>query len=254
MIILFVYPIAILKVSAQTVALDYYFNHETHREKNGTVARFHYMWEDTANSGFSIWGDIFRSQGATLTHIDSAPTSQNLKGVAIYIIVDPDSKKENPNPNYITKCDADNIAQWVKNGGVLVMMANDSANVELTHFNILAGRFGMHFNNDLQNHVTDDAHFNDGEVVLNNNPIFKTAKMAFMKDVCSISISKKAKTVLRSTSGATIAAVTAYGKGTVLAVADPWLYNEYVNGRLPAVYENNKAAADLAKYLILKSN
>ena len=41
------------------------------------------------------------------------------------------------------------------------------------------------------------------------------------------------------------------GKGTVFAVGDPWLYNEYVDGRkLPAEYENYKAAEDLVKWLI----
>ena len=45
-------------------------------------------------------------------------------------------------------------------------------------------------------------------------------------------------------------AVAKYGKGTVFAVGDPWLYNEYVNGRLPTGFENDKAAADLTKWLI----
>jgi len=251
-VVLFVYSIVTFKADAQTVALDYYFNHEMHTDKNGGSQRFHYMWEDTANSGFSIWGNIFKLQGAKLASINTAPTKESLKRAGIYIIVDPDTKKENPNPNYISQVDADNIAQWVKGGGVLVMMANDSANVELEHFNILAGEFGLHFNNDMQNHVIDDAHFNDGAVIINNNPIFKTAQKAFMKDVCSITLSGKAKPVLQSTSGATIAAVTGYGKGTVCAVSDPWFYNEYVNGRLPAGFDNDKAATDLARYLISK--
>ena len=253
-VVLFVYPFVIPSANAQTVALDYYFNHETHTSKNGEAQRYHYMWEDTANSGFSIWGNIFKSQGATLTNISVAPTLQRLKGASIYIIADPDTRKENRNPNYIQQADADNIAQWVKAGGVLVMMANDSANVELQHFNTLAGKFGLHFNDDMQNHVIDDAHFEDGAVIIDNNPIFKTARHAFMKDVCSITISGKGKSVLRSKSGAAIAAIVNYGKGTVFAVSDPWFYNEYVNGRLPAVFDNDKAAADLARYLISKAH
>jgi len=252
-IVLFVYPFVIFSAGAQTVALDYYFNHETHTGKNGGAQRYHYMWEDTANSGFSVWGDIFKSQGAKLTNIPVAPTAESLKGASIYIIVDPDTKKENPNPNYIQKADANNIAKWVKNGGVLVMMANDSANVELEHFNILAAKFGLHFNNDMQNHVIDDAHFEDGAVVIHSNPVFKTTQKPFMKDVCSITISGKGESILQSKSGATIAAVVNYGKGTVFAVSDPWFYNEYVNGRLPAVFDNDKAAADLARYLISKA-
>jgi hypothetical protein len=233
----------------QTVTLDYYFNHET-RTKDGAAQRYHYLWEDKANTGFSIWGDIFKQQGAILNSIDVAPTVANLKGTAVYIIVDPDTKKENPQPNYIRSEDADQLAQWVKEGGVLVLMANDSANVELPHFNILAARFGLHFNDDLQNHVIDDAHFADGAVVMDNNPIFKTCKKAFLKDVCSIELKGKAKPAFKAANGTAIAATVKYGKGTVFAVGDPWLYNEYVNGRLPAGYDNDNAARDLAKWLL----
>jgi hypothetical protein len=250
----FVNTMVTCRITAQTVTLDYYFNHETHTTRDGQSKRFHYMWDDTANTGFSIWGDIFRSRGAKLNALEAAPTRQNLKATAIYIIVDPDSKKENPSPNYITQTDAANIAEWVKKGGVLVLMANDSANVELPHFNILAAKFGMHFNDDMQNHVIDDAHFNDGAIETNNNPVFKTARKVFLKDVCSIALSGKGWPVLKATNGATIAAIVKYGKGTVFAVTDPWLYNEYVNGRLPEGFENDKAAADLAAYLLSQTN
>jgi unsaturated rhamnogalacturonyl hydrolase len=46
-------------------------------------------------------------------------------------------------------------------------------------------------------------------------------------------------------------AVSKLGKGTVFAVGDPWLYNEYTDGRkLPAEYQNYQAAKDLAHWLI----
>jgi hypothetical protein len=251
-IVVVVYSIFARQAMAQTVALDYYFNHEVHTNRAGQVERFHYLWEETANSGFSIWADIFRAQGATLSNIDAAPTAENLKPAAVYIIVDPDRPKENPNPNYIQKADIDNIAAWVKTGGVLVLMANDSANVELPHFNQLAACFGLHFNNDLQSHVIDDAHFEDGAVSAANNPVFKTAQKAFIKDACSISLSGKAKPLLKAANGAVIGAVTKYGKGTVIAIGDPWLYNEYVNGRLPAGFDNDKAATDITAFILSK--
>jgi len=238
-------------VFAQKVTLDYFFNHEVHNVA-GVSQRYHYLWTDKANSGFSIWGDILKKQGAMLDTLGIAPTVENLNASAVYIIVDPDTKKENPNPNYITVQDADQIAKWVKAGGVLVMMANDSANVELPHFNILAARFGMHFNDDLQNHVIDDAHFSDGTIIIHNNAIFKNTRKVFLKDVCSIGISGNVKPALLAANGAVIAVTAKYGKGTVFAVGDPWLYNEYVNGRLPAGYENDIAANDLAKWLLLQ--
>jgi unsaturated rhamnogalacturonyl hydrolase len=48
-----------------------------------------------------------------------------------------------------------------------------------------------------------------------------------------------------------IFATAKLGKGTVFATADPWLYNEYTDGRkLPMEYQNLQAANDLVKWLI----
>jgi len=133
------------------------------------------------------------------------------------------------------------------------MLANDSANVEMLHFNNLAARFGMHFNEDMQNHVTDDRHFEDGAISTADNPVLKTAHKIFMKDACSIGLKYPATAVLKNSSGAVIIAMAKYGKGTVLAVGDPWLYNEYTNGRLPAGFENDKAANDIAEWLLAQA-
>ncbi|SCW74589.1 DUF4350 domain-containing protein [Mucilaginibacter sp. NFR10] len=236
--------------SGQTVTLDYYFNHEVHKGVNGQPERFHYLWDETDNNGFKIFGEAFTRRGAKLDTLGTAPTLENLKGSSVYIIVDPDTKKESPNPNYIQEDDIEQIAAWVKKGGVLLLMANDSVNVELPHFNNLAAKFGMHFNNDLQNHVIDDAHFEDGAVYVKNNPVLKTATKVFIKDACSIGLTGTAVPVLKNKDGATIIASAKYGKGTVIAVGDPWLYNEYVNGRLPAGYENDKAVNDVAHWLL----
>jgi len=51
--------------------------------------------------------------------------------------------------------------------------------------------------------------------------------------------------------GDNLMAVAKFGKGTVFAVGDPWLYNEYTDGRkLPPEYDNYKAANDLALWLL----
>lgn len=239
--------------NAQNVTLDYYFNHEVRPDKNGQLERYHYTWEDATNTGFSILGDVFKHNGAKLDTLGNAPTMANLKATNIYIIVDPDNRKENPNPKYIEPKDINEITAWVKAGGVLLLLANDSANVELPHFNNLAAKFGMHFNNDMQNHVVDDAHFEDGTININSNPIFKTAGKIFMKDVCSVGVKAPAKAALRNKNNAIIIATARYGRGTVMAVGDPWLYNEYTNGRLPATFQNDKAANDIVRWLIARS-
>lgn len=232
------------------VALDYYFNHEYRPTKDGKTERFHYTWEDGKDSGYSLWGDIFEHFGATLTNIPDAPRANNLKGLDVYIIVDPDTKKETANPNFIQKADIDAIEKWVKAGGTLVMLANDSANVELPHFNQLATRFGIEFTNKSRNMVKNDVYEQGKFLLSGNHPIFKDTKKIFVKELSILSLKAPAKAVL-SEGGDNVMAVANVGKGRVFALGDPWIYNEYLNGkRLPLEYENFKAAKNLATWLL----
>lgn len=245
--------IGISSAQAQAVVtLDYFFNHESHVNKDGKTERFHYMWEEKDLNGYSNWGDAFVKNGGTLKSLDAAPTAANLKGSDIYIVVDPDSKKETPAPNIIEPKHAKAIADWVKAGGVLVILANDSANVNLASTNVLAEAFGLHFNDDLQNHVIGNNIAAGTLMIPDGDPIFKTAKKVYLKDMSSIKLSGNAKAAYTK-DGAVLMATVKYGKGTVFAVGDPWLYNEYTNGHLPAGYDNDKAADDLAKWLIAQA-
>ncbi len=232
------------------VLLDSWFNDEHMKDASGKMISYHYKWEEKDNNGFSIFGDAFKSNGAVINTLYEAPSPTNLSKADIYIIVDPDTKKESPDPKYIFPHDVKVIADWVKHGGVLLLMANDSANVELKHFNTLSEKFGIHFNDDLRNHVKDDRHFREGAFTINgDNPVLKTAKKIFMKDICSLTLHSPAYAALKD-GDAVIIAIAHYGKGTVIAVGDPWLYNEYTNGRLTSDFENDKAANDLAGWLI----
>ncbi|MNR23499.1 hypothetical protein D3C85_1405220 [compost metagenome] len=145
------------------------------------------------------------------------------------------------------------IADWVKGGGVLLLLANDEANADLKHFNLLAAKFGFSFNNDLILGVKDDDHFDDGGLATSGSSIFETAQLIFIKNAASISIQHSATPELKTKDGKNAIVSAKYGKGMVVAVGDPWLYNEYTNGRLPAKFENDKAAIDLAKWLIKHS-
>lgn len=237
-------------LAQKRVLLDSYFNDEHMKDASGNVISYHYKWEERDNNGFYIFGEAFKHNGGTLNTLYEAPSPENLKQADIYIIVDPDTKKESPDPKYIMPQNVDVITSWVKQGGVLLMMANDSANVELPHFNILAEKFGIHFNDDLRNHVKDDQHWQDGTFnIAGDNPVLKTAHKIYMKDICSLTLTSPAYAVLKD-GEANIIAVSHYGKGWVIAVGDPWLYNEYTNGRLKPDFENDKAANDLAAWLI----
>lgn len=234
----------------KTVLLDYYFNNERHKDGAGNLVRYHYTWEDTANSGFSTWGRIFRASGAHTDSLPVAPTAENLKKASVYIIVDPDDEKEVPAPNFPSDQDIAAIENWVRAGGALVLMSNDSANCEFPHFNHLAEQFGIHFNfNDY--HKVIGNHYEMGAFSLpEKDSIFPTTKKIYIKELSTLRVSGAARPVF-SDSGNTILAVARIGKGTVFAVGDPWFYNEYIDGRkLPADFQNYNAADDVARWLL----
>ena len=237
----------------KTVTLDYFFNSETIKGPSGMAEPFHYKWEERDNNGSSFLAQAFMNYGAKIDHLSTAPDANKLKGTNIYIIVDPDTKKERDNPNFIQPNDVSVITDWVKQGGVLLLMGNDSGNAEFEHFNQLAGSFGIHFNEDSKNRVVG-ADFPTGKIMVPaQHPIFKTARQIYIKELASLSIKNPAVATLQD-KGYVVMAVSKLGKGTVFAVGDPWLYNEYTDGRkLPAGYENFKAAKDLAKWSIEQS-
>jgi unsaturated rhamnogalacturonyl hydrolase len=231
----------------KTIVLDRFFNNEYRKEGERQV-RFHYTWEDRANSGFSLLGSMFRNAGFRTRVLDAAPTAANLKGAGVYLIVDPDTEKETAKPNFMTEAAANAIAGWVKGGGVLVLMANDKGNAELTQFNKLASKFGFTFNEDNYN-LVEGSKFEQGAVLVEpGNPVFPTARKLYLKEVSTLNLGKNGQAVVTK-EGKNIIARIPYGKGVVLAVGDPWLYNEYTDGRkLPSDFENYKAALDLVQW------
>ena len=205
------------------------------------------------NGGFSLWGHAFRNLGAKTESLSDAPTASNLKGASVYVVVDPDTKEETAEPHFVEPQHVKAIAEWVKRGGVLVLMGNDAGNAEFDHFNTLAREFGIQFNKDSKNRV-QGSNFVEGKITVPvGHTIFKTARELYLKEVSTLNVSKPAETVLRG-EGFDVMAVAKYGRGTVFAVGDPWLYNEYVDGRkLPPEFENYKAARDLSSWLLGRS-
>jgi hypothetical protein len=54
------------------VGLDNWYNHETNA-KTGKL--YHYLWTDTAFSGYSRWGKIFTGRGAKITTLGKPDAS-----------------------------------------------------------------------------------------------------------------------------------------------------------------------------------
>jgi unsaturated rhamnogalacturonyl hydrolase len=235
----------------QTVLVDAWFNSQTRKNAAGATELFHYKWDDFSSSGFSLFGHIWRSYGVATTTLASAPTAEDLKGAQYYIVVSPDNPAKNPNPHYMTAEDAEQIAAWVRGGGVLLMMENDPANADIEHLDLLADKFGLHFNNVLVHHVEGDD-FAAGRIdVASAAAPFTHPHVFYMKDTCSLQLSGKAEPLMKDKSGELLMAWTRYGKGMVFAVTDPWVYNEYTDGRkLSAEYDNFGGGVDLVQWLI----
>jgi unsaturated rhamnogalacturonyl hydrolase len=239
--------------ASKTVLLDNYFNNEWKKDITGTPVRWHYTWDDRSNGGYYLLGNIFNQHGAGIASLDKAPTADNLKNAGIYVIVDPDTDKETEKPNYVQPHDVEAIKAWVKNGGVLMLLGNNQGNAEFTHFNTLSKAFGIVQNEDNQLMVKNN-NYTEGEVKIPaGNEIFKTAKNVFLKEISSLKITPPAKALL-SHDNYVVFATASYGKGTVLVLGDPWIYNEYLDGKkLPLEYENFKATNDWVKWLLNKA-
>ena len=235
------------------VLLDAFYNNEWRKELYGFEARRHYTWDDTEHGGISLLGSIWENYGASVSTLEKEPTAANLKGSAVYLIIDPDGLKDNKAPNYVNEVAAKNIADWVKEGGVLLLMANDSANCDLPHFNKLANQFGINFSDKSVNMVLG-SEFETG-AVFNNvaNPVFINTQKMYLKEVSVLEVKPPATALIKK--GTDIIFATAkYGKGTVFAVGDPWIYNEYTDGRkIPAAFQNFSAANELVHWLLKQS-
>jgi unsaturated rhamnogalacturonyl hydrolase len=235
----------------KTALVDAWFNSQTRKNAAGQTELFHYKWDDDSNSGFAFFGRAFERYGVKLATEKTAPTTEDLKKAQIYVLASPDIPAKNPTPNYMDKASGDAIEAWVKAGGVLLLMENDKTNSEFEHFNTMSERFGIHFNPVLRNTV-DNNNWEQGKVMIPaGTGVFTHPHQAYMKEICTITLSGPAKAVLTD-KGDVLMAVSKVGKGTVFAVVDPWVYNEYVDRRnkLPVEFDGFAAAIDLAGWAV----
>lgn len=233
------------------VVLDYYFNHEYKLSKSGKKEfnKF-YTWEERKDRGYSFFGTQLEQLGFKTDSLSVAPTAENLKNANIYIIVDPDNLKESPTPNYVQAKDIDEIEKWVKQGGNLILLANDTTNCEIPKFNELAKRFGIEFVAPNLNFVQGTQWEQGAVYIPESHPIFSPLKKIYVKEITQLKLSETAKSVL-NIKDAVVMAIAQVGKGKVIALGDPWIYNEYLNNRrTPLEFENFKAAKKLIQYLI----
>ncbi len=232
------------------VVVDGWFNSQVRTDAFGQQAEFHYKWNTWDNPGYSSFSHLFHEFGAQTTEHDAEPTLANLKGADVYVIASPDNLDKNPNAHFANAEDAAQLAEWVKTGGVLVIMENDTSFADLDHFNVIGDKFGIHFNSVLRKHVIG-TNWEQGRIDIDGKgPIFHHPHTIYVKDVCTITVTKPARDVLDE--GDDIFMATAkYGKGTVIAMTDPWLYNEYTGVRkLPDLYDNYAAGKEFVRWIL----
>jgi unsaturated rhamnogalacturonyl hydrolase len=235
---------------SKVVLLDYFFNNERKTGPDNRPTRFHYVWEDTANSGFSELGKTIMELGTDVDTLEVEPTAQNLSRASIYMIVDPDTPLESVHPNYIETSAREAIVEWVRAGGILLLFGNDKGNAEFEHLNMLAERFGIHFNEDSRNRVQGNDFEMGAFADLPSHPMFKGVNKIYLKEISTLKLSGDAKSILTD-KGDVIIGYSKFGNGSVVAVGDPWFYNEYYDNRkLPEAFENYKVAENLFRWLL----
>lgn len=212
------------------VALDCYHNNETPP---------HYIWGKTDINNFSQFAGIIIGLGGDTMSIHTALDSSVLANVNVLIIVDPDTTTENPNPKYISAAETTAVDRWVQKGGILMLLANDSAECEFTHLNQLSSQFGIHFNGDVYGGGYDFTN-------LPNHPFFTGCTTLHIKGISTFTITSPAQSML--TVNSKILMVTATKrKGTVFALGDPWLLNEYIN-----TGDNKKCGTNVMQWLFAR--
>ena len=233
------------RIAAWDIAGDGAFANPIYNEKKTLVVAVdawhnkealpHYAWEGTYAGGFSGLGDMFASMGAATTTIREPITATNLAGVDCLIIVDPDIPKEAPSPNYITPAESDAILAWVRAGGKLVLLGNDPGNAEFEHFNELAKRFGIEFEE--RKHLDENG---NGKLTLPRHGL-----KFYAVDLAPLKLTAAKYEVLLKERDTPMMAIIEEGKGKVLALGDPWVYNEYLYAQ-----DNRQLAEEVFRKLL----
>jgi unsaturated rhamnogalacturonyl hydrolase len=122
---------------------------------------------------------------------------------------------------------------------VLVLLANNFGNCELSKISELGARFGIRFNADTYGTVYD-------LTPLPSHVFFTGCDTLFIKDISTLTLTSPAQSVL-TLGGKNLMATSAKGSGTVFALGDPWLYNEYINRR-----DNFNAGSNVMKWLLTR--
>jgi unsaturated rhamnogalacturonyl hydrolase len=220
-------------VAAQVVAVDGFHNDETKMPD-------HYRWEGTGQGGYSELGKVIQSLGGELRTVHERLTTAVLSGIQVFIIPDPDTPLESDNPKYLEPAEVDALEKWVQAGGRLVLLGNDKGNAEFEHFNQLAKRFGIEFLEETYPKVKGKGIL----VARGTGSIFDQGLTVYLVEIAPLKVTPDV-TILLEDHGTPVMALAHSGKGSVFALGDPWVYNEYIGHN-----DNRKVAENLFRMLL----
>lgn len=220
--------------SAAVVAVDGYHNNETKDTE-------HYRWEGTRNGSYSQLGAVIQGLGGELRTVREPMTAKTLRGIDVLIIADPDTPAEATDPKYISSGEIKALEKWVADGGRLVLFGNDKGNAEFEHFNQLAERFGIEFVETIYRDSQGKSKLN----LTSQSPVLGEGLTAYLVDVAPLRVSSRKFDTLLSDGTTQIMIQVHHAKGVVVALGDPWIYNEYIHSK-----DNHKMAENLFRALL----
>jgi hypothetical protein len=189
----------------------------------------HYRWEGTYAGGYSEFGKLLKSMGAEIRTVSEPLTAGSLHGGTCLVIVNPATPALSEHPHYIESDEIVAVREWVRAGGLLVLLGNDPGHMEFEHFNDLAREFGLKF--------LEVKHQNANGIskldisIAPGGPYFGAGGVAHFVDVAPIGVTAPFAQNLLSDNHDTLMTLTSFGQGRVLALGDPWVYNEYIDTR-----------------------
>ena len=202
------------------VLLDGYHNNQP---------RPHYRWEGTYSGGYSELGKLLKSMGAEVRTVSEPLTAGPLNGATCLIVVNPDTPAQSDHPHYIGRDEIVAVREWVRAGGVLLLLGNDPGHMEFAHFNELAREFGLKFLE--KKHVDAKGSSKLTIPIPPGSQYFGDGGTAYFVDVSPIGVTAPFAQALISDNNETLMAFTPFGQGRVVALGDPWAYNEYIGTR-----------------------
>jgi hypothetical protein len=202
----------------------------------------HYMWEGTYMGGFSGLGKMLNGLGAETRAVKEPLTAKSLKGIDSLIIVDPDTDKEAAAPNGVTDAEIAAVATWVRNGGTLLLLGNDPGNAEFPRFNALARAFGIEF---VETKHSDAAGKSKLTLPAPQGGWFTPGLKFYGVDLAPLRVTAKGAETLLAERDTVMMTALRHGKGQVIALGDPWLYNEYLYTQ-----DNRRIAEELFRRIL----